>query len=240
MNPLQNILLLGRPASGKSEFIDFMKKQGATERLARYHLRQVAEMDDFPWIWEKFMEDHLWEEAGFPRRYSFGGSNPGMSKEGVALFDFCIQKFNHEFEKKYKDNAVFYKDHTLFIEFARGGKNAYATALQHLSDSILKNSSILFILVSFEESKRRNEARYQEKMKSSILAHKVPEETMNWFYQVHDWLEITGGKENGLLKVRNIEIPFVTMTNEPELTDSHLLDQRYRPALARLAELTNV
>ena len=90
----ENLLLLGRPASGKSEFIDFMKRVPETDRAAKYHIGRFEELDDFPWIWQKFMEDNMWEAAGYPRRFSFGGANPGLAKEGGALFDFCIKKFN--------------------------------------------------------------------------------------------------------------------------------------------------
>ncbi|MDO8526073.1 MAG: hypothetical protein Q7T03_00125 [Deltaproteobacteria bacterium] len=231
-----NILLLGRPASGKSEFIDFMKNASDADRLSKYSIGKLKEMDDFPWIWEKFIEDNLWEKAGYSRRFSFGGDNPGMSAEGGPLLDFCIQKFNYEFAKNYSGNEAFYKDSTLFIEFARGGDNAYAKALGGLSPEILKQSAILFVLVSYEESCRRNNARYQEKLQHSILAHKVPDETMQIFYQTHDWLKLTDNKESGTLTINDVKVPFVTMKNEPEITDPVLLDQRYGAALSRLKE----
>lgn len=223
-----NILLLGRPASGKSELIDFLKKTPVLERSQKYGVGQFREMDDFPWIWEKFMEDNLWEKAGYPRRYSFGGDNPGLAKEGGPLFDFCIQKFNTEYKPH---------DDTLFIEFARGGKGAYQTALNRLTPAIFERSVILFILVSYEESCRRNNARYQEKLQHSILAHKVPDETMSAFYQTHDWLELTGGKESGVLSLHGGKVPFYTLNNEPELTDPVLLEKRYTSAFRKLMEL---
>ena len=76
-----------------------------------------------------------------------------------------------------------------------------------------------------------------EKMKHSILAHKVPDATMQNFYQTHDWGTLTQNKESGLLTCQNIKIPFVTMNNAPELTDAVLLDQRYGKALRQLMEL---
>lgn len=224
----ENILLLGRPASGKSEFIDFMKQVSDADRASKYHIGKFREMDDFPWIWDKFMEDNIWESAGYPRLYSFGGDNPGLKAEGAPLFDFCLAKFNAE----YADH-----DDTLFIEFARGGDNAYAKALAQLSPEILQKSAILFVLVSYEESCRRNNARYQEKLQHSILAHKVPDETMETFYKIHDWLALTQHRPDGHVTANGIQVPFVTMNNEPELTDPTQLDQRYGQALRRLEEL---
>lgn len=225
-----NILLLGRPASGKSEFIDFMKSVPEKERAARYHVGPFQELDDFPWIWDKFMEDNIWEKTGYPRRFSFGGDNPGLSKEGWPLFDFCMQKFNAEYKPH---------DGTLFIEFARGGEKAYEKALEKLVPQILKSSAILFVYVDYAESCRRNEARYREKLQHSILAHKVPDETMKNFYQTHDWLDLTQNKESGRINIQGFRIPFVTMNNQPELTDPAALDKRYGPALRRLKELTD-
>lgn len=239
MQTFDNVLLLGRPASGKSEFIDFVKNVSEPERAAKYHIGSLKELDDFPWLWEKFMEDNVWEKAGYPRRYSFGGSNPGMAKEGAPLFDFCIQKFNAEYAKQYQNNEEFYKNSTLFIEFARGGADAYQRSLSQLSPEILKHSAIFFILVSYEESCRRNNARYQEKLQHSILAHKVPDETMEHFYRTHDWLELTKNQSSGYVTVQGLRVPFVTVNNEPELTDPILLEKRYGPALKTLMELKN-
>jgi hypothetical protein len=233
----QNILLLGRPASGKSEFIDYMKQQSDADRAAKYHIGAFKEMDDFPWLWQKFMEDNVWEAAGYPRQYSFGGSNPGLNQEGAPLFDFCMAKFNAEYAAFCQSQPDFHTSgQTLFIEFARGGPEAYAKALYQLSPEILKRSVILFVLVSYEESCRRNNARYQEKLKHSILAHKCHDETMSIFYKTHDWLELTRNQEVGHLTVHGVQLPFATMHNEPELTDPVLLDRRYGPALQRLWE----
>jgi len=44
----ENLLLLGRPASGKSEFIDFMKNVNDEERAKRYHIGPFEELDEVP------------------------------------------------------------------------------------------------------------------------------------------------------------------------------------------------
>lgn len=152
-----------------------------------------------------------------------------MHKEGGPLLDFCMAKFNAEYQE--------YKDGTLFIEFSRGGGDAYQKSLHQLSPEILKNAAILFVLVSYEESCRRNNARYQKKLQHSILAHKVPDETLENFYKTHDWLTLTANKGSGYLRIHNITVPFVTMNNEPEITDPVLLDQRYGGALRTLMSL---
>ena len=231
-----NLMLLGRPASGKSEFIDFMKNIDPATLAEKYHLGKFEFVDDFVWLWEMFEEDDIWEKIGKPRLYSkiYEGHNYGLIASD--LLDFCMEKFNVEITK-YISKPEFYNDHTLFVEFARGGENGYHHALSSLTKEVLEKSSILFILVSFEESCRRNNARYEQKLQHSILAHKVPDETLNEFYSTHDWLEITDNKPDGFLNIKGVKIPFVTMSNQPELTDPVLLDQRYAPAMKRLMEL---
>ena len=234
-----HLLLLGRPAGGKSEFIDFMKKVPDDVRAQKFHIGKFEEVDDFVWIWEKFMEDDLWEKAGYPRLYSknYMPGNPGMAPEGERIFRFCMHKFNEVIAEKYLTRPQFYNDHTLFIEFARGRKNAFKDSLQTLKPEILGRAAILFIYVTREESWRRNVARYQENLKHSILAHMVPKETFDHFYSDHDWLDLTKNDRNGHIDLNGLRVPFVTMVNEPESTDPAVLNKRYGDALEKLYEL---
>lgn len=234
-----HLLLLGRPAAGKSEFIDFMKKTPDDERAAQFHIGRFEELDDFVWLWERFCDDDLWEEAGHDRIFSnvYDGNNYGIKPEMGKMFDMMLSKFNHEAEARYISNPEFYKDGTVIVEFARGGKEGYARALPRLSKDILERAAILYVQVSFEESWRRNVARYEEKMRHSILAHMVPRETMETFYKLDDWTNFTDGRPEGVLDVSGIKVPFVTMNNEPELTERGPLAKRYGPALLKLWEM---
>lgn len=234
-----HLLLLGRPAAGKSEFIDFMKKTSDAERAERFRIGRFEELDDFVWLWEKFCEDGLWQEAGYDRVYSnvYDGNNYGMKPDKGAIFDLMLTRFNHEAKDRYLSRPEFYGDGTVVIEFARGGKEGYARAIPRLSKEILERSAVLYVKVSFDESWRRNVARYEEKQRHSILAHMVPRETMEHFYRLDDWEQYTGGKPEGRLQVNGVSVPFVTMNNEPELKERGPLAERYGPALNRLWEL---
>lgn len=231
-----HLLLLGRPASGKSEFTNFMKNIPDGERVEKFHIGRFEEVDDFLWIWEKFMEDDLWEKAGCPRLYSkyYMPGNPSMVPEGERLFKFCMHKFNDAVKENYLSRPDFYNDHTLFIEFARGRKHAFKNALEDLAQEILSRAAILFVYVTREESWRRNVARYEEEKKHSILAHMLPKETFNYFYSDHDWLDLTHNEPSGFVAVRGLKIPFVTMNNEPESTDPVVFARRYGDALGKL------
>jgi hypothetical protein len=232
----KHLFVLGRPACGKSEFIDFLKHSADDLRRSRLHVGQFEEVDDFPWLWEKFQEDVIWEKAGYERLYTeeYMPGNPGMAPKGAKLFDWCLHKFNEVIGEQYLGREAFYRDSTLLIEFSRGGQHGFGHALDVLDPAILDGAAIFYIHVSREESWRRNVARYQEKLRHSILAHMVPRETYDYFYDVNDWQEITAGTPSGWLDVKGVRVPFVTMNNEPESTDPVVLADRYSAALGQL------
>ena len=228
------LLLLGRPASGKSEFIDFMEKCPLEHRIARYHLGELHVIDDFVMLWEKFEEDDLWEKLGYPRLFSKRvGENYTVTDH--RIWPFLIEKINIHTEKHIETIRRFSRQ-TVLIEFSRGGKNGYANALNALSPRILSHATILYIHVSPDESQRRNIARYDVKKKESILAHSVPQDEMKRTYAKDDWQEITS-KPAGWLLFKDIRLPYFTMNNEPESKDLTILDRRYRDALETLHRL---
>ncbi len=239
MSTFDHLLLLGRPAAGKSEFIDFMKKTSDVERGQLYHMGAVEEIDDFFWLWEKFMEDDLWEEAGYDRIYSnkLEDGNYHVKHDMAKLYDFLFSKFNYEIEKKYLNRSSFYGENTLIVEFARGGEEGYHNALSRLSADVLSRAAILYVEVTFDESWRRNVARYQEKLKHSSLAHMAPYETMERYYKIDDWRHVTGPENSGYITYNDVKIPYVTMNNEPELKEYDALAKRYKPMLDALYEL---
>jgi len=112
----------------------------------------------------------------------------------------------------------------------------YQDALRHLSPDILRRAAALYVSVSFEESWRRNIARYDKKKRGGILTHSVPREEMERTYGTDDWHSLTDGV-TGLLRVGDIEIPYATMNNEPESKVPEVLSERYRAALGPLYAL---
>ncbi len=232
MPHFSKIILIGRPASGKSELIHFLKNLPEAVREREFHIGTITELDDFLWLWNKFVEDDIWEQAGYPRLFSKKSENAYVTTEGSVL-DFCFAKFNKSIQTQPTTGTV-------FVEFARGaGDGGYRHALNRLSDEVLQDAAILYIQTSYEEACRRNEARYQEKLKHSVLAHKVPTEDMKRFGQSTDWPQLTQEQPSGYLPIRKLKIPFVTMNNEPEYktTETNLLAKRYKEALGELMKL---
>jgi hypothetical protein len=96
---------------------------------------------------------------------------------------------------------------TVLIELARGGPegtepplpdpHGYAYSLRHLSPNILTRSTALYVWVTPQESRRRNEDRAKPGLEgdASILHHGVPDVVMRGDYGVDDflWLMEQGG-----------------------------------------------
>ncbi|MFH1653641.1 MAG: hypothetical protein ABIE74_06260 [Pseudomonadota bacterium] len=237
-NTFDHLFLMGRPAAGKSEFIDFMKKVTDEERAKKFHIGHFTEVDDFVWLWEKFMEDHLWEEVGCERLYSFNeDDNPGLKPDKGKLFDMMIAKIDHIVRDNFLSKADFYSQNTLIIEFARGMETGYKHSFDLIKSDLWDKAAILYVEVDGAESWKRNVARYEEKLKHSILAHMVPKKTFDAFYSHDDWHDLTENKREGYLNLKGIEVPFVTMNNCPESTDPAVLSPRYGQALDNLMEL---
>jgi hypothetical protein len=231
-----HLFVLGRPAGGKSEFIDFMKKAEDAARARTFGIGRFEEVDDFPWLWEACLADDEREARGESRAVSERtpeGYNITRSKFRGSLVD----RFNETIRSRYLSNPSFYDGGTLLIEFARGTDDGFFDSLERFDTAILARAAILYINVSFEESYRRNHARYRQGQEESILFHKVPDRDMYGFFRDNDWSRITKGAPDGRLALRGLSVPFVSMLNEPESQDPAVLGPRYAAALGRLREL---
>jgi hypothetical protein len=211
----ESIILIGRPAAGKSEVIDFLKRTGDAERARRFHIGAFVEIDDFPFVWETFEIDDLLERLGQPRvftdaKYYFTGDH---------LWNLFIERINLEFSKHLARDPSFTAKQTVLVEFSRGGTNGFAEAFSHLSDEILSRAGIVYIDVSYEESVRKNRRRFDPARADSILYHSLPDEKMEFYYRTNDWDKLSGGRTSGRVRVRQHDVPFAVFHNEPEQTD---------------------
>ncbi len=232
----EHLFVLGRPAGGKSEFIDFMKHLAPEARAREFGIGQFEEIDDFPWLWESCVADDAREGRGEPRLVS-ERTGEGYNITKARFRRSLVDRFNEVIAARYLARPSFYADGTLFIEFARGVGDGFRDSLERFSPDILRRGAILYIQVSFEESYRRNAARYKPGQEESSLFHKVPDRDMLGFFRDNDWSEMTGGREEGWLLLAGVRVPFVSMTNEPESTDPAVLRTRYSAALGRLRRL---
>jgi len=233
---LDVILLLGRPASGKSEFIDFMTHISPERRALDFFIAPFRIVDDFPILWDLFQEDDVWESVGQERLFS-KRSDGNYAVTDDCVWGFLIEQINRRVIASPSFAGPRSQRRTLIIEFSRGGRSGYLDALSRLNPTILQRAVALYVSVSFEESWRRNIARYDTKKRDGILTHSVPREEMERTYGSDDWPTLTEDT-TGLLRVQDIDIPYATMNNEPESKDLDVLAERYRAALGPLHALS--
>lgn len=209
------IILIGRPAAGKSEVIDYLRNLPDPERLARLHIAPFKEIDDFVWVWQLFEDDDIREKLGRERL----NTTRDYYFRDPFLWNFLIGKINLEFDKEQARNPEFLNDRTILVEFSRGGQTGFAQAFSYLSDAILKQAVIVYVRVSYEESLRRNRRRARGGQEDSILYHSLPDEKMETYYRTNDWDDLSAGETSGYCKIRDWSVPFAVFQNEPELTD---------------------
>jgi hypothetical protein len=234
MDKLDVLLLIGRPAAGKSETIDFLKHLTDAERLRGYHIAPFEELDDFVYVWQTFENDAIREHMGLGRR----DTDQQLYFLDDRIWDFFIERIDLDFRKKLARTPGLLEDHTVIMEFSRGGENCYSNALQHFSDELLRHAAMLYIDVSFEESVRKNRRRYRPDQADSILYHSLEDAKMERYYRTNDWERLSGGRDDGFVEVRGRRIPFAVFHNEPEKTlDPELLGSALRDVTGRLVKL---
>jgi hypothetical protein len=226
MSRIFEILILnGRPAAGKSEIIDYLKKLPTEERIRRYHVGEIEEFDDFPILWERFEDDDLYEKNGKARVYTErtftyeGKTYDGYVFKERFFWDFLLQKLSFLYEKKVKQEPDYHRTTTALFEFARGAEHGgWVQAYPQLSDLVLSRAATVYIDVPWSESLRKNRRRYNPDKPDSILEHALEDKKMEMMYKESDW-ETFSAPDPDFLQVRGYRVPYSVFNNNPEITD---------------------
>ncbi len=204
------LTLIARPAAGKSEVIDYLRRTPLNERIRRFHVGAFTEVDDFPMLWAWFEEDALLEQMGHPRLHT---DADGYFTDQY-LWDLLVRRLCLDREKVLRDNP----DQTVIMEFSRGAEHGgYRSAFAHLSESALRDMAILYIDVSWEESFRKNARRFNPDRPDSILEHGLSAAKMERLYREIDWADVKGDATE-MLVIQGIKVPFVVFENEDDVT----------------------
>ena len=229
----QLLILIGRPASGKSEITDYLKKVSPSQRRTRFHLADLEILDDFPMLWTWFEEDQLLsEKLGQPRLHT----TPQEYFLQDYFWDLLIERLGLEYRKRLRDDPHYHDHKTTILEFSRGSQHGgYRQAFQHLPEEVLQRAGVIYIRVTFEESMRKNRLRFNPNRPDSILEHSLSEAKMKRLYEIDDWDQISAGNSH-YLKVGDHRVPYAVFENQDDVTTNHpdLLGARLEQVLAQL------
>src|SRR5437867_9500871 len=173
-NNFDVVILIGRPAAGKSEVIDFLKKTPADERSRRFHIGNFEEIDDFIYVWETFEIDDILSRHGKPRIWS----DEKYWFKDPFIWNLYIERINLVYRKKIAADDGYHQKTTSVVEFSRGGENGFSEAFSYLHEDLLKKAGIMYIRVPYEESVRKNSKRARPVMEDSIRYLSLPDESM--------------------------------------------------------------
>ena len=228
----KTIILIGRPASGKSEMLDFLCRLPADERKQRYRIGEMDVIDDFPMLWTWFEEDDILSRVlNQPRLHT---EENNYFKHDY-MWHLLIERIGLEYQKRQRDNGH-HRQTTTFIEFSRGAEHGgYRDAFRHLSAEVLSQAGIVYVNVSFSESKRKNRRRFNPNWADSILEHSLPDEKIERLYRDDDWWEFSAADREYVL-INNLRVPYVIFENEDDVTTGRpdLLAGRLEGTLASL------
>ena len=208
------VLLIARPAAGKSEVIDYLKGVPAEARIQRFHIGPFDEIDDFPMLWAWMEEDQLLEKMGHPRLHT--------DRDGYFLhqylWDVLIERIGLEYEKRQRSVGDQDRSFSTIVEFSRGRQHGgYRSAFAHMPPQMLTKMAVLYIDISWEESLRKNRKRFNPERPDSILQHSLPDSKLERLYREVDWPEVTGGDPQYLV-IQGVRVPYVEFDNSDDVT----------------------
>jgi hypothetical protein len=227
------LVLIGRPAAGKSEVIQHLQATPAAVRAKSYHIGSLVEIDDFPLLWAWFEEDEILGQMGYQRLHT---DDQGYFKFPY-LWNVLVRRLELAYRKRGKE-----ENETAIFEFSRGSEHGgYREAFRYLSTALLKEASVLYIDVSYEESQRKNRARFNPRRSGSVLEHMVPEEKLERLYRESDWHELAS-RDPDFLHLEGVEVPYAVLENEDDVTTrgGPALGERLGRCLNRLWHLRSI
>jgi hypothetical protein len=232
------LLLIGRPAAGKSEVLQHLKKTKLSERIKNYHIGEIDVIDDFPMLWTWREEDNILSKK-------FNKQRLHTDEKGYFIYPYLwnllIERIGLDYQKRIRDDEDYHQHTTTIIEFSRGSEHGgYSQAFEHLTDEITARAGMVYVQVSFEESMRKNRRRFNPQRPDSILEHGLQDEKIRRLYRDDDWLALIENSPD-YINLNERMVPYTVLENEDDVTTrgGDLLSRRLADTLSRLWRLSN-
>jgi len=229
------LILNARPGAGKSEIIDYLQRIPLEERRRRFHIGELDIIDDFPMLWTWFEEDEILSRMGKPRLHT----DTHNYFKYPYLWHVLIERLGLEYAKRRRDHPDYHTRTTTLIEFSRGAEHGgYREAYQHLTPEIVAEACIVYVHVTYEESLRKNRARFNPDRPDSILEHGLDDKKLERLYRHDDWQALTAADPH-YLTLQGQRVPYTVLDNLDDVTTSRgpELGQRLEETLDRLWRL---
>lgn len=215
MDKFNVIFLLGRPAAGKSEIIDFLLKLPDAKRKEQFYMGKIDVIDDFPLLWTWYEEDDILANKFHKQRLHT--TIDGYFKHQY-FWHLLIERISLEYKKRIRDISDYMKDYTTIVEFSRGKEHGgYKEAFQHVSEELLEYGAIIYVNVPFEESLRKNKMRFDPLCPDSILHHSLSDEKLTRLYKEVDWEEFSSGNSE-FIECKGMKVPYAIFENKDDVT----------------------
>jgi hypothetical protein len=232
------LMLLGRPAAGKSEILEYLRNTDPFIQMKKFHIGEMDVIDDFPMLWAWFEEDSiLSKKFAKPRLHT---DDDGYFKYPY-LWNLLIERIGLEYQKRIRDDSQYHQHTTTIVEFSRGSQHGgYFQAFEHLSDQILARAGVIYVQVSYAESLRKNRRRFNPQRPDSILEHSLEDEKMERLYRDDDWHELISASDSpNYLNFRGMQVPYTVFENEDDVTTQggEALAKRLEETLGKLWDI---
>ncbi len=203
------VFMMGRPGCGKSAVYRELEKKLISEGLAQSFER----VDDFPKLWNKFMQDNELEKQGKSRKYSRATDDGGYKVTNDALWNDILVDLNADIEKIPSKPG-----HIIFIEFSRSN---YVEAFGNFSSQITDKSLVIYIDVNFEICWQRNVKRHEDALANKQDDHLVSREEMEKTYLNDDMAALVKSKYN-VFVINNEQTGDVFLKEQVQKVIEHL------------------
>lgn len=232
------LVLIGRPAAGKSEILEHLKNTKLSERIKKYHIGEMDVIDDFPMLWTWLEEDDILSKRF--EKHRLHTDEKGYFKY-LYQWNLLIERIGLDYQKRIRDDRDYHRHTTTIVEFSRGSEHGgYSQAFEHLTSEIVARAGMVYVQVSFEESLRKNRRRFNPQRPDSILEHGLQDEKIRRLYHDDDWLALIENSPD-YINLNGRMGPYTVLENEDDVTTrgGDLLSRRLVDTLDRLWGLSN-